>query len=211
MWDRFEVGLAESMDEVPGVRIAMEPKPYEPRGNNVWRNTANGLLMCRDVEKRLQSEENKAILESGHPMVGLNPEVGHVLMGHEELAGSFASVLREGRLMHSHWNGQPLGNYDQDLNIGVLGYDQMLATLLVFKMHSFDGYYGIDINPERMPVERALVLSMNSLDAATDIVNGLDYDTLVDAMYEPAKYPGMAEDVITRALAPNKDRLRPIP
>jgi len=211
MWDRFEAGLAESMDEVPGVRIAMEPKPYEPRGNNVWRNTANGLLMCRDVEKRLQSEENKAILESGHPMVGLNPEVGHVLMGHEELAGSFASVLREGRLMHSHWNGQPLGNYDQDLNIGVLGYDQMLATLLVFKMHSFDGYYGIDINPERMPVERALVLSMNSLDAATDIVNGLDYDTLVDAMYEPAKYPGMAEDVITRALAPNKDRLRPIP
>jgi len=70
------------------------------------------------------------------------------LMGHEELAGSFASVLREGRLMHSHWNGQPLGNYDQDLNIGVLGYDQMLATLLVFKMHSFDGYYGIDIPRE---------------------------------------------------------------
>ena len=93
----------------------------------------------------------------------------------------------------------------------VLGVCEMLATLLVFKMHSFDGYYGIDINPERMPVERALVLSMNSLDAATDIVNGLDYDTLVDAMYEPAKYPGMVEDVLTRALAPNKDRLRPIP
>jgi len=52
---------------------------------------------------------------------------------------------------------------------------------------------------------------MNSLDAATDIVNGLDYDTLVDAMYEPAKHPGMVEDVLTRALAPNKDRLRPIP
>ena len=211
MWERFEAGLAEAMDAVPGVRIAMEPKPYEPRGNNVWRNTANGLLMARDVEKRLKSPMNREILDSGHVMVGLNPEVGHVLMGHEELAYSFASVLREGRLMHSHWNGQPLGNYDQDLNVGVLGYDQMLATLLVFKMHSYSGYYGIDINPERMPVERALVLSMNSLDAAADIINGLDYDVLVEAMYHPDKHPGIVEDVLTRALAPDKLRLRPVP
>jgi xylose isomerase len=211
MWDRFESGLAEAMDEVPGVRIAMEPKPYEPRGNNVWRNTANGLLMARDVEKRLKAPKNKEILDSGHVMVGLNPEVGHVLMGHEELAYSFASVLREGRLMHSHWNGQPLGNYDQDLNVGVLGYDQMLATLLVFKMHSYSGYYGIDINPERMPVERALVLSMNSLDAASDIINSLDYDVLVEAMYHSDKHPGIIEDVLTRALAPDKSRLRSIP
>jgi len=167
--------------------------------------------MARDVEKRLKATENREILEMGHAMVGLNPEVGHVLMGHEELAYSFASVLREARLMHSHWNAQPLGNYDQDLNIGVLGYDQMLATLLVFKMYCFTGYYGIDINPERMPVERALVLSMNSLDAASDIINKLDYDTLVTAMYHPADYPGIVEDVLTRVLAPDKDSLRPIP
>ena len=211
MWEHFEAGLAEAMDAVSGVRVAMEPKPYEPRGNNVWRNTANGLLMCRDVEKRLKAPENHEILDKGRVMVGLNPEVGHVLMGHEELAYSYASVLREGRLMHSHWNAQPLGNYDQDLNIGVLGYDQMLATLLVYKMHSYTGYYGIDINPERMPVERALVLSMNSLDVAADIINGLDYDTLVRAMYHPGEYPGIVEDVLTRALAPDKDRLRSVP
>ncbi len=211
MWNRFETGLAEAMDNVPGVRVAMEPKPYEPRGNNVWRNTANGLLMARDVEKRLQSRENVGVLDSGHAMVGLNPEVGHVLMGHEELAYSFASVLKEGRLMHSHWNGQPLGNYDQDLNVGVLGYDQMLAALLVFKMYNYMGYYGIDINPERIPVERALVLSMNSLDVASEIINSLDNDTLVNAMYNPEKNPGTVEDVLTRALAPNKDNLRSLP
>jgi xylose isomerase len=211
MWERFEAGLTEAMDTVPGVRVAMEPKPYEPRGNNVWRNTANGLLMARDVEKRLKAPENRKVLDSGHAMVGLNPEVGHVLMGHEELAYSFASVLREGRLMHSHWNAQPLGNYDQDLNVGVLGYDQMLATLLVFKMYNYTGYYGIDINPERMSVERALVLSMNSLDAASDIINGLDYNTLVKAMYNPGDNPGIVEDVLTHALAPNKDRLRSVP
>jgi len=211
MWERFESGLAEAMDAVPGVRVALEPKPYEPRGNNIYRNTANGLLMARDVEARLGTPENRQLLKEGHALVGLNPEVGHVLMGHEELAYSFASVLREGRLMHSHWNSQPLGNYDQDLNVGVLGVDQMLATLLVFKLHGYGGYYGIDINPERMPVERALVLSMNALDAGADIINGLDYDRLVEAMHDPAAHRGVLEDVLTRALAPDRSKLRPLP
>jgi xylose isomerase len=211
MWERFESGLAEAMDAVPGVRVALEPKPYEPRGNNIYRNTANGLLMARDVETRLRAPENRRILGEGHALVGLNPEVGHVLMGHEELAYSFASVLREGRLMHSHWNSQPLGNYDQDLNVGVLDVNQMLATLLVFKLHSYEGYYGIDINPERMPVERALVLSMNALDAGADIINSLDYDRLVEAMYDPASNRGVLEDVLTRALARGGSKLRPLP
>jgi len=211
MWERFESGLAEAMDLVPGVRVALEPKPYEPRGNNIYRNTANGLLMARDVEARLRAQENKRILRDGHALVGLNPEVGHVLMGHEELAYSFASVLREGRLMHSHWNSQPLGNYDQDLNVGVLDVNQMLATLLVFKMHGYGGYYGIDINPERMPVERALVLSMNALDAGADTVNDLDYDRLVEAMHDPAANRGVLEDVLTRALARDASKLRPLP
>jgi hypothetical protein len=52
---------------------------------------------------------------------------------------------------------------------------------------------------------------MNSLDAATDIVNGLDYDTLVAAMFDPAGYPGTVENVLTRALAPDKSRIRPLP
>ena len=211
MWTRFEEGLAEAMDAVPGIRVALEPKPYEPRGNNIYRNTANGLLMARDVEARLMAPENRRILKEGHALVGLNPEVGHVLMGHEELAYSFASALREGRLMHSHWNSQPLGNYDQDLNVGVLDINQMLATLLVFKLHGYEGYYGVDINPERMPVERALVLSMNALDAGADIINGLDYDRLVEAMYDPAAHRGVLEDVLARALAPDKSKLRPLP
>ena len=211
MWTRFEEGLAEAMDAVPGVRVALEPKPYEPRGNNVWRNTANGLLMARDVEAMLKAPQNRKTLSDGHALVGLNPEVGHVLMGHEELAYAFASVLREGRLMHSHWNSQPLGNYDQDLNVGVLGIDQMLATILVFKMHGYTGFYGIDINPVRMPVERALVLSMNALDWGADVVNSLDYDALVEAMYDPAGNRGVVEDVLTRALSRDESRVRPIP
>jgi len=207
MWNRFEGGLAEAMDAVPGVRVAIEPKPYEPRGNNIYRNTANGILMARNVEALLRAEENRRLLKEGHALVALNPEVGHVLMGHEELAYAFASILREGRLAHTHWNSQPLGNYDQDLNVGVLGIDQMYAALLVLKMCGYEGYFGIDINPERMPVETALVLNMNALTAACTRLNKMDYDRLVEAMYDPQENRGVVEDIITRALAPESAKL----
>ncbi|MEM1506826.1 MAG: TIM barrel protein [Candidatus Bathyarchaeia archaeon] len=207
MWDNFETGLAEAMDAVPGVRVAIEPKPYEPRGNNIYRNTANGILMARNVESLLKSEENRRLLSEGHALVGLNPEVGHVLMGHEELAYAFASIMREGRLAHTHWNSQPLGNYDQDLNVGVLGLDQMYAALLVLKMYGYEGRFGIDINPERMPVEVAIALNVNALRAACERINSLDFDRLVEAMYDPANNRGVAEDVMTRSLAPASTRL----
>jgi xylose isomerase len=207
MWDNFEKGLAEAMDAVPGVRVAIEPKPYEPRGNNIYRNTANGILMARNVETLLTSKENKKLLNDGHALVTLNPEVGHVLMGHEELAYSFASILRDGRLAHTHWNSQPLGNYDQDLNVGVLGLDQMYATLLVMRMYGYKNRFGIDINPERMPVEKALVLNINALRAACERVDQIDCDRLVEAMYNPEQNRGVVEDVMTRALAPPSTRL----
>lgn len=211
MWRRFEEGLAEAMDNVPGVRVALEPKPYEPRGNNIYRNTANGLLMARNVESLLKAHENRALLEEEYVLVGLNPEVGHVLMGHEELAYAFASILREGRLAHSHWNSQPLGNYDQDLNVGVLGMDQMYAALLVLKMYGYCGFFGLDINPERTPVEKAIVLSMNSLKAACALVNELDYERLVEAIFNPSENRGVAEDILTRILAPASAELKPLP
>ncbi|MEM2935841.1 MAG: TIM barrel protein [Candidatus Bathyarchaeia archaeon] len=207
MWNRFESGLAEAMDAVPGIRVAIEPKPYEPRGNNIYRNTANGILMARNVEALLKAEENRRLLKEGHALVALNPEVGHVLMGHEELAYAFASILREGRLAHTHWNSQPLGNYDQDLNVGVLGIDQTYAALLVLKMYGYEGYFGIDINPERMPVEKALILNMNALTAACTRLNEMDYKRIVEAMYNPQENRGVVEDIVTRALAPKSAKL----
>ena len=202
MWDNFESGVAQAMDEVPGVRVTIEPKPYEPRGNNIYRNTANGILMTRNVEALLKADENKRLIKEGHALVGLNPEVGHVLMGHEELAYTLASIMREGRLAHTHWNSQPLGNYDQDLNVGVLGIDQTYAALLVLRMYGYRGRFGIDINPERMPVETALILNINAIRAACARINNLDFDRLVEAMYEPENNRGVVEDVMTRALAP---------
>jgi len=210
MWENFESGLAHAMDQVSGVRVAVEPKPYEPRGNNIYRNTANGLLMARDVEKRLKNPENRKVLEKGHALVALNPEIGHVLMGHEDLTYAVASILREGRLAHMHWNSQPLGNYDQDLNVGVLSLSEELSTILVLKLHGYEGRFGIDINPERMPVKTALILNMNSIRTLCEIVDNMDNESLVEAMYDPEGNRGVAEDVLTRAISKNPKNLLPL-
>ncbi len=207
MWDRFEEGLAEAMDEVPGVRIALEPKPYEPRNNNIYRMTADGLLACKDVEGRLKNPENRSLLDQGNTLMCLNPEVGHILMGTEDVAYCFARILREGRLAHTHWNSQPLGNYDQDLNVGVLMTEQTEAALFVLKMYGYNGYYGIDINPERQPVDVALKINMDALRAAADRVNSLDYEKVVTAMMHPDKARGWLEAYLVRLRALHPEKL----
>jgi len=211
MWGRFEEGLAQAMDAVPGVRIAIEPKPYEPRGNNIYRNTPDGLIMAQDVEQLLQAEENKKLLSEGHAMVTLNPEVGHVLMGFEDLAYSFSRILRQGRLAHTHWNSQPLGNYDQDLNVGVIAPEQAFATLYALKMHNYTEFLGIDINPERMPVKRALINNMDRLKALIQMTDEVDHELIAACVEKPDQNRGVLEAYLTRIFHPNAAGLSEMP
>ena len=209
--DRFAQGLAEAMDAVPGVPIAFEPKPYEPRGHILYGTTPEGLLLGQKVEALLQNPTNKQVLSEGHTLVGLNPEVGHMLMAHEDLAYTFSLAMEYGRLFHSHWNSQPLGNYDQDLNVGVISPEQAEAALYTLKMYGYRGYFGIDINPERMPVEVALRNSMDALRAANDRINALDHEKVLWAVEHPDRARGWLEAYLIRARAPQPDKLGPLP
>lgn len=211
MWDRFESGLAEAMDAVPGVRIAIEPKPYEPRGNNIYRNTADGLIMTQDVESRLKSRQNQRLLKEGHALVALNPELGHVLMGYEDFPYSLSRILKEGRLAHTHWNSQPLGNYDQDLDVGVISPEQILAGLYVLKMHSYAGYLGIDIFPERIPVKQALLNCLDRLKAMMQLIDELDHELIINCVERPDINRGVLEAYLTRVLHPKAKGLSPMP
>lgn len=211
MWDRFEDGLAEAMDAVPGVRVAIEPKPYEPRGNNIYRNTPDGIIMAHDVESRLKSEENKKILSEGHIMVASNPEIGHVRMGFEDLPYAFSRVLRESRLAHTHWNSQPSGNYDQDLNVGVIEPDQAFAAMYILKMHGYEEYLGIDINPERMPVARALINNMDRMKALIQATDAIDHELVMACLEHPDGNRGVLEAYLTRFWHPTASGLAPMP
>ena len=210
MRHRFAAGLAEAMDAVPGVRIAFEPKPYEPRGRILYSLTPEGVLLGRQVEALLQHDQNRRLLEEGHTLMCMNPEIGHLLMGFEDVAYALSWPLSEGRLAHTHWNSQPLGNYDQDLNVGLISPEQMEAGLYTLKMHSYNGYYGLDINPERMPVDVALKISMDALRAACDRVNSVDHARIIEAAEAPSAHRGVREAYMIRARAPRHTQLPPI-
>ncbi|MGC9319833.1 MAG: xylose isomerase, partial [Armatimonadota bacterium] len=177
-------------------------KPYEPRPNIMYGTTSEALLLCEKVESRLTSDENRAMLDEGTRLMGLNPEVGHMLMAYEDLAYAFSLVCEYGRLGHTHWNSQPMGNYDQDLDVGVVYPEQLEAALYALKMCAYDQHFGIDINPERIPVDRALMNCMDALKAANDRINSLDHARIAECVDNPEENRGMLEAVLIRARYP---------
>jgi xylose isomerase len=201
MWNTFEESMARAMDEVPGVRIAIEPKPYEPAPNNIYRTTAEGILAAQRIEKKLRSSENRNLLEKGYTLVGLNPEIGHVRMGYEDAAAAYSLVAFEGRLAHVHINSQPLGNYDQDLNVGVVEWQQAEALLYALKMIGYQEYFGIDINPERMPVKKAIELNSRALQIMIERIEALPHERLIDCYLQPDEYRGEIEMILLESMS----------
>ncbi len=210
-WDRFARGLAQAMDKVPGVRIAFEPKPYEPRGRILFGTTAEGMLLCHKVESLLRNKKNLALLKQGHKLCCMNPEIGHALMAYEDLAYAYSLPLSEARLAHMHLNSQPLGNFDQDLNIGVVAPEQFEALLYVLKMHSYNGWFGIDINPERMDVQTAIKISIDAIRSANDRINAMDHESIVYAINNPDKARGWIEAYLIRMRALRPEKLPELP
>lgn len=196
MWDSFEAAVAEAMDEVPGVILAIEPKPYEPVPNNIYRTTADGLIACKDIEERLKNKINREYLSKGIPLVGVQPEIGHIRMGFEDVPYAIARCAREGRLFNTHWNSQPLGNYDQDLNIGVVEWQQAEAMLYVLKMIGYKEYFGIDINPERMSAIKAIELNCKALKIMNERIESLPHEQIIESYYDPENHRGDIESIL---------------
>jgi len=201
MWDWFEGALAECLDEVPGVRIGLETKPYEPVPNNIYRTTGDGLLIARDVEARVKNPVNRKLLADGHCLVGFQPEIGHILMGYEVLPQAYLRIAPEARLSHIHVNSQPLGNYDQDLNVGVVSWQDCEALLYSLKAIGYREYFGVDINPEHMPVLEAIKISSRALQIMNERIDSLPHERILDCYYHPENNRGGLEMLLAESYA----------
>ena len=103
---------AEGLDTVAGyikdqgydLRIGLEPKPNEPRGDILLPTIGHALALI-------------ATLEHGD-IVGLNPEVGHEQMANLNFTQGIALALYADKLFHIDLNGQRGLKYDQDLAFG---------------------------------------------------------------------------------------------
>jgi xylose isomerase len=114
-FERYKEGL----DTVAGyikskeydLRIGLEPKPNEPRGDIFLPTVGHALALIAE-------------LDNGD-IVGLNPEVGHEQMANLNYTHQLAQALWSGKLFHIDLNGQRGLKYDQDL---VFGHGDLLSA-----------------------------------------------------------------------------------
>ncbi|MDP9241006.1 MAG: xylose isomerase, partial [Actinomycetota bacterium] len=117
------------------MRIAIEPKPNEPRGDILLPTIGHALAFINELE---HSE-----------MVGLNPEVGHEEMASLNYAHGIAQALWHGKLFHLDLNGQHGPRYDQDLRFGAGNARGAFWTVDVVESGGYDGPRHFDFKPPR--------------------------------------------------------------
>jgi xylose isomerase len=83
--------------------------------------------------------------------------------------------------------------------------------MYVFKMHSYQGWYGIDINPVRMPVQTAIKINIDAIQSSIDRINDLDHESIIYAANNPEKARGWIDQYLIRARAKYPERLHPMP
>ena len=117
VFDRYKEGLdtvaGYIKDKGYNLRIGLEPKPNEPRGDIFLPTVGHALALIAE-------------LDNGD-VVGLNPEVGHEQMANLNYTHALAQALNAGKLFHIDLNGQKGLKYDQDL---VFGHGDLLVGLL---------------------------------------------------------------------------------
>ncbi|MCE1178062.1 MAG: xylose isomerase [Micrococcales bacterium] len=93
------------------LRIGLEPKPNEPRGDIFLPTLGHALALIAELEHG--------------DIVGLNPETGHEQMANLNYTHALAQALHCGKLFHIDLNGQSGLKYDQDL---VFGHGNLLSA-----------------------------------------------------------------------------------
>jgi len=113
------------LDKKYDLKLALEAKPNEPRGDIYNATTGHMLAFISTLD---------------HPeMVGVNPEVAHELMSGLNFMHGVAQAWDAGKLFHIDLNDQYPGRYDQDLRFGSR---DLKAAFFLVKFLEDVGYQG---------------------------------------------------------------------
>ncbi|MFI6307187.1 xylose isomerase [Amycolatopsis thailandensis] len=127
--DRYREGidfLAQYViDQGYGLRLALEPKPNEPRGDILLPTVGHALAFISTLDN--------------HEIVGVNPEVGHEQMAGLNIVHGIGQALWQGKLFHIDLNGQRGPRFDQDL---VFGHGDVLSSFFLVDLLENGGYDG---------------------------------------------------------------------
>ena len=118
-----------------GLRIALEPKPNEPRGDILLPTVGHALAFIGTLERP--------------EMVGLNPEFAHETMSGLSFSQAVAQTLWQDKLFHIDLNAQRIGKFDQDFRFGSEGIRDAFYVVKLLEDAGWDGMRHFDAHPYR--------------------------------------------------------------
>ena len=118
-----------------GLRIALEPKPNEPRGDILLPTVGHALAFIGELE--------------WPDMVGLNPEFAHETMSGLSFHHAVAQALWHDKLFHIDLNAQRIGKFDQDFRFGSEGVRDAFYVVKLLEDAQWDGMRHFDAHPYR--------------------------------------------------------------
>jgi xylose isomerase len=133
LWAHTVEAFQAVADALPGLQIALEYKPIEPRRFYAVGDMSTALLCIRDV--------NRA-------NVGVALDVAHALMARENPAQAAARALREGKLFGIHLN-DAYGQADDGLIVGSIHPVQTLELVWTLQQGGYEQHIYFDTFPVR--------------------------------------------------------------
>jgi xylose isomerase len=122
-------------DQHYDLRIALEPKPNEPRGD-IYLATVGAMLAFIET---LDAPE----------MVGVNPEMAHEHMSGLNFLHAVAQAWDAGKLFHIDLNDQAFGRFDQDYRFGAHSLKSAFFLVKFLEDVGYDGSRHFDAHAYR--------------------------------------------------------------
>jgi len=118
-----------------GYKLALEPKPNEPRGDIYLATTGHALAFIHTLD---------------HPdNVGVNPEFAHDTIAGLNFTHNIAQAIDAGKLFHIDLNGQKPGRFDQDLRFGAEDLKGNFYLVKLLEDNAYDGPLHFDAHALR--------------------------------------------------------------
>jgi xylose isomerase len=122
-------------DQQYDLKVALEPKPNEPRGD-IYLSTVGAMLAFIET---LDTPE----------MVGVNPEMAHEHMSGLNFLHAVAQAWEAGKLFHIDLNDQSFGRYDQDYRFGAHNLKSAFFLVKFLEDVGYDGSRHFDAHAYR--------------------------------------------------------------
>src|SRR5260370_1850761 len=130
------------IDQGYKLRLALEPKPNEPRSDTYLPTIGHMLAFIYTLD---------------HPdMVGLNPEVAHEQMAGLNFVHGVAQALEAGKLFNIDLNDQKGPRFDQDLRFGSENIKPMFFLVKLLEDQGYTGPRNIDAHAYRTEDEQGV-------------------------------------------------------